>query len=74
MASKNSKRMKQAYYWTLLAIVFVGVVILNIINSYVYKTIDLTDDQRYSLSESTEEFLENSDSSISSLRLICWPC
>ncbi len=66
MASKNSKRMKQAYYWTLLAIVFVGVVIGNIINSYVYKTIDLTDDQRYSLSESTEEFLENSDSTFKS--------
>lgn len=62
MGLSNNKRAKQAYYWTLLAIVFVGVILVNIISSYAYMRIDVTDDQRYSLAESTEKFLEASDS------------
>lgn len=58
----KSKGMKIAYHWTLLLIVFVGIILINVISSFVYRSYDMTDDQRYSLAPSTKEFLEASDS------------
>ncbi len=66
MAQSTNKRVKLAYFWTMLAIVFAGVILVNVISSYAYKRIDMTDDQRYSLAPSTEEFLEKSDSTFRS--------
>lgn len=63
MAKTKNRIVKQAYYWILLGIVFVAVVLVNLISSYVNKKFDLTDDQRHSLSESTIDFLEKADSS-----------
>lgn len=63
MAGSKNRIVKQAYYWILLGIVFVGVVLVNLISAYVNKKFDLTDDQRHSLSESTVDFLEKADSS-----------
>lgn len=61
MAGAKSKGIKQAYYWTLLSIVVVAVILVNIISSYANKKLDVTDDQRHSLTPSTIEFLEKSD-------------
>ena len=61
MAGAKSKGIKQAYYWTLLAIVIVAVILVNVISSYANKKLDVTDDQRHSLTPSTIEFLEKSD-------------
>lgn len=57
MSGKNSA-VKQVYNWVLLVIVIGVVVLLNIIGSFVYSRIDMTEDARYSLSEGTVEFLE----------------
>lgn len=62
MAQSKLKGLKLAYHWTMLIIVFVGIILVNIISSYVYERFDMTDDQRYSLGNSTIEFLEASDS------------
>lgn len=64
MAVESNKRIKSVYNWALLAIVLVGIILVNVINSFVYKRIDMTDDQRYSLNESTIEFLEKNDSTM----------
>lgn len=42
-------------------IVLIILVVLNIISSKIYKRFDLTDEKRYSISESTKTFLENLD-------------
>jgi len=62
----NSKGMKKAYYWTLLIIVFVGVILVNIISAMLNQKIDVTDDQRHSLTPSTIEFLEKADKNFKS--------
>lgn len=61
--AEKSKTINKAYRWSLLAIVFAGILLVNIISSFMYKRFDMTDDQRYSLAESTVEFLETSDES-----------
>ena len=40
---------------------FVGLVFLNYINQFVYKRFDLTEDQRYTLSETTNSMLSKVD-------------
>lgn len=62
MEVSTNKIAKQAYYWILLGIVLVAVILINLISAYANKKFDLTDDQRHSLSESTIDFLEKSDS------------
>lgn len=54
-----NKKYKGIFNWTLLAIVVVGIVAVNIISAFVYKRIDMTADQRYSLSEGTVKFLSD---------------
>ena len=48
------------YNWTFLAIVVVAVILINIVSSFVYRRIDMTEDQRYSLAEGTQTFLGKS--------------
>ncbi len=57
--AETSKSVRNAYNWLLLLIVVAIVILLNVIGSFVYKRIDMTEDSRYSLSEGTVTFLEN---------------
>ncbi len=56
MSQKNGK-IKTAYNWVILLIVIGIVVFLNIIGTLVYTRIDMTEDERYSLSQGTIDFL-----------------
>ncbi|NRA11862.1 MAG: Gldg family protein, partial [Crocinitomicaceae bacterium] len=60
MAESTKKIANSFYNWTILGIVLAAVILVNVISSYWYKRIDVTDDQRYSLAESTKTFLEES--------------
>ena len=60
MAEKK-QLIKGLYNWVLLGIIIVSLILINIISSFVYKRFDTTSDQRYSLSEGTIEYLENSE-------------
>lgn len=53
------KILSGAYNWTMLSVVIIGVVLINIIASYVYKRFDMTADQRYSLAPTTVKYLED---------------
>jgi len=59
--SEKQKLSKGIFNWTFLAIFFVGIILINVISSFVYKRIDMTEDNRYSLSQGTIDFLENKD-------------
>lgn len=60
MAEKK-KLLKGLYNWTFLSIVVAGLLLVNIISSFVYKRYDMTADKRYSLAEGTITFLENKE-------------
>jgi ABC-2 type transport system permease protein len=60
MAEKK-KFSKSIFNWSFFAIVIAAVILLNIISSFLYKRIDMTEDKRYSLSAGTISFLENPD-------------
>jgi gliding-associated putative ABC transporter substrate-binding component GldG len=60
MAEKK-KFSKSIFNWSFFAIVIAAVILLNIISSFLYKRIDMTEDKRYSLSAGTIDFLENPD-------------
>lgn len=67
MSNKN-KQISKTYNWVLLLVIIGIVVFLNIISNFVYKRIDMTEDERYSLSKGTIAFLQkmtpdNSDTS-----------
>ena len=60
MAKKRFKRVStRAYYGIITAIVFAVIVLINIIFSFVDFRLDLTKDQRYSLTPTTIDFLKN---------------
>ena len=61
--------LKGLYNWTFLSIVILGIVLVNVISSFVYKRFDMTADNRYSLAEGTIEFLENSENFSTRLNL-----
>ncbi len=61
MAEKKSL-IKGMYNWTFLVIVIVAIVLLNIISSFLSKRWDVTEDQRYSLTEGTIDYLTNEKS------------
>ncbi len=61
MAEKKSI-IKGMYNWTFLVIVIVAIVLLNIISSFLSKRWDITEDQRYSLTEGTIDYLTNEKS------------
>lgn len=56
---ESKKFSKGIFNWTFLIVVTVGIVIVNIIASLLYTRIDMTEDNRYSLSEGTTAFLED---------------
>ncbi len=59
--SKSNKFSKGIFNWTFLVVFITGVLLVNIIASFVYVRLDMTEDRRYSLSEGTIQFLENKD-------------
>lgn len=64
MAQKRFKKVStRAYYGIITAIALAAIVLINIIFSFIDFRIDLTKDQRYSLTPSTIDFLD-SDSTI----------
>ena len=42
-----------------ITVLFVGLILINLIASKVYKRFDLTEDNRYTLSKATEKIVEN---------------
>lgn len=60
MAEKK-KITKGLFNWTFLGIVVIGLILINIISSFLYTRIDMTEDQRYSLTDGTVAFLENEE-------------
>ena len=56
--SKESTRNK-LYNWVVFFIILLIVIFLNIIGTFVYQRIDVTEDERYSLAKGTIEFLES---------------
>lgn len=57
--SKKNLLTKGVFNWTFLTIFIVGVILINVISSFIYVRVDMTEDKRYSLSEGTIAFLEN---------------
>ncbi|AEA44395.1 GldG family protein [Fluviicola taffensis] len=55
--AESTGKMKKFYNWILLGIIVGVVIFLNIIGTFVYSRIDMTEDERYSLSTGTIEFL-----------------
>lgn len=68
MAEKK-KVVKGIYNWTFMAIVIVAIILVNVISSFVYTRIDMTEDQRYSLADGTVDFLENTQNFKSRLNI-----
>ena len=59
--SEKKKITKGLFNWTFLGIVVVALILINIISSFLYTRIDMTEDQRYSLTDGTVAFLENKE-------------
>lgn len=63
MGAKNNTKARKfgnsTYAIVTLALIFVGVVLINYIASFAYTRIDLTEDNLYSLSDETIDLLEN---------------
>ena len=58
----NQKKIgNKLYDWGLLSTVLTGIIFLNIIGSFFFWRWDLTHDKRYSLTEQTKTFLENTE-------------
>jgi gliding-associated putative ABC transporter substrate-binding component GldG len=55
--SQQSTRSK-LYNWAVFIVITLVVIFVNIIGSFVYQRIDVTEDERYSLAKGTIEFLE----------------
>lgn len=57
--AEQKKLAKGLFNWTFFTVIVVAIILVNIISTYLYKRIDMTDDSRYSLSQGTITFLEN---------------
>lgn len=64
--AENTGKIKKLYNWILLAIIVGIVVFLNIIGTFLYSRIDMTEDERYSLSSGSIEFLEKMNTNVNS--------
>jgi ABC-2 type transport system permease protein len=60
--SEKKSFIKGMYNWAFLSIVIVAIILLNIISSFLNKRWDITEDQRYSLSKGTIEYLKDENS------------
>jgi ABC-2 type transport system permease protein len=49
------------FNWSFLLLFMVGMILINIIGSFLYTRVDMTEDKRYSLNQGTIDFLENKD-------------
>ncbi len=58
--SKENKYTRGIFNWTFLVIVVVGLILVNVVSSFLYKRFDMTVDQRYSLAQGTVDFLSDS--------------
>lgn len=67
--AEQKKFLQKAYHWSFLVIVIAALVLINVISSFVYKRVDMTEDQRYSLAGGTVDFLENSETFKSRLNI-----
>jgi gliding-associated putative ABC transporter substrate-binding component GldG len=56
---KMKKLTDKLFNWTFLIILAIGLILVNVLGSYLYLRVDTTSDQRYSLSPGTVKFLEN---------------
>ena len=56
---KNSRFIKSFFSWGFFVITLFAVILINIIASLVYRQIDMTDDQRYTLTDGTKSFLSD---------------
>lgn len=63
--AENTGKIKKLYNWILLGIIVGIVVFLNIIGTFLYSRIDMTEDERYSLSGGSIEFLEKMNNNTS---------
>lgn len=61
MSNSNKKRTNRQESLTRLGLVIAILVLLNVVAYFFYGYYDLTDDKRYSLTDSTEELIENLD-------------
>ncbi len=57
--AKEKKYSKGFFNWSFLIIVVVGLILVNIISSFLYTRVDMTGDKRFSLSQGTIDFLKN---------------
>jgi len=57
--SEKKQLTKRIFNWTYLLLFLVGVILVNIIGSLLSVRLDMTEDQRYTLSDGTIKFLEN---------------
>ncbi len=56
----TSKKISSGLFnWSFLTILVVGLLLVNVISSLLYKRIDMTEDQRYSLNQGSVSFLSN---------------
>ena len=62
--NKHQKDTRKRQSWFELGIALLVVVFINVIGSFLFGRIDMTDDHRYSLSKSTKELLKNVDEPI----------
>ncbi len=58
---KNSKRNIRQTEISQLLLILAGIVVINLIGSYVFTRLDLTSEKRYTLSDETKEILTNLD-------------
>jgi len=56
---KMKKLSDKVFNWSFLGILAIGLILVNVLGSYLYLRVDTTSDQRYSLSPGTVKFLEN---------------
>lgn len=60
---KEKKKLgNKVFDWTLFSFVLGGLILVNIISNFVYKRWDLTEDKRYSITESAQQFLSSKKS------------
>lgn len=49
------------YDWSILLLVFIGLMLINVVSSFVFQRWDLTEDNRYSLTEGSKTFLSSEE-------------
>jgi gliding-associated putative ABC transporter substrate-binding component GldG len=50
---------KGFFNWTFFGVFIIGIILINVISTFMYTRFDMTEDNRYSLSSGTERFLED---------------